>query len=191
MDKKRTIAYSIILGGVLFSGVGVLTINHYANVEKQKNAIIQDQPRPKYVKKSATSNEVNDLINDSFNQKAETMVKEVNNNHDAYVLITPDNNSFYKETSSVPTKEDMKTIIKALKATGKPCFAIKNNDMQTVNSNIKNQQEKQQVQTTSPFMLIYFNSGNGKTTSTTLLSSVDTQRSMVVKQTIDWINKTK
>lgn len=188
MNSKRILTTSVILGGILLTSGGIVYINR--NDNKSNNEVLTQQPQPKYSKKSATSNEINNLINQSFNKKTDEMLNQINNNHDVYMLVIPDDDSFYKNTQSVPTKEDLESIIKGIKRTGKPCYAIKNSQIQTVNNEIKNQQEKEQVQATSPFMLVYFNSENGKTSSTNLLSSVDTQRSMVVKQTLDWINNT-
>lgn len=190
MVNKRNIVITVgalVLIGT--SGVGINALKEH-NLHQQTNVVAQNQPQPKYKVKSSSADEINRLVKGQFLTSSKSLLDEINHNQKAYLLILPNNDSYYQNNQSVPTTDTLQQIIKQLKQTNKKCYALTENQVQMMNSSIMNAQEKQQTQSTTPFMLIYFNPDNGKTSCTTLTSSVDTQRKMVLQQTLSWIKQT-
>lgn len=187
---KKCCAIITLTGAFVLSGS--FALNHYQKEQKAKEAkITQTQAVPKYKKAGLNDNQANSLIKNNFKTN-KNWLSLINDNKKCFLLVLPNDKSFYEETKGVPDDESMKKIIDKLKETNIPMYAVTNNDVNTINNQIKNQQEKSQTEVTSPYMLIYFDSDNGKTTSTNLLSSVDSSRTLVVKNTIQWIeNVTK
>lgn len=189
IKKYNILTVSFALGVLLISVVATGKINSINQKVKVDEKITQSQKPVKYAKKSASQNDIENVIKNNLKSNND-WISQLNKNKDCYILVTPDNNNFYQTTKGIPDSKTFNSIINELKSTGKPVYAISNNSINSVCEQVHNQQEKQMLSSVSPFMLLYLSSKNGETTATNLLSAVDTSRKIVLQNTKQWINTT-
>lgn len=176
-------------GALAVSIVGINKVSSINNKVKNEEKIIQTQKPVKYAKQSASQNDIESVVKENFKTNS-NWISQLNKNKDCYILVMPDSNSFYQTTKGVPDNQTFNAIVNKLKSTGKPIYAISNNSINSICDQVHNQQEKQMLSSVSPFMLLYLNPKNGETTATNLLSAVDTSRTVVLKNTKQWIDST-
>lgn len=189
IKKFKILTIGLASSALIIGVLGISKISSINSKAKDEMKITQTQKPVKYAKQSASQNNIESIVKSNF-KTSDDWVNQLNKNKDCYILVMSNDNSFYQTTKGIPDSQTFNAIVDKLKSTGKPIYAVGNNSINSICDQVHNQQEKQMLSSVSPFMLIYLSPQNGETTATNLLSAVDTSRTVVLKNTKQWIDST-